>query len=71
MEQRELLETKELDQRRTDKYTVTLWWVKGTIDTFVTVTDYDAQEETVIDIPQDKMPHEVYNHPFAYMPRPE
>lgn len=65
----ERLETKELDQRQSDKYTITLWWVIGTIDTFVTVADYDAHEETVIDIPEGKLPHEIYNHPFAYMPR--
>lgn len=64
----ELLETKELDSRRVDRLKVTLWWVKGTMDTFVTVTDFDAQEETVIDIPEDKKPHEVYNHAMAYMP---
>lgn len=69
----ELLETKELDQRQADKLTVTLWWVKGTMDTFVTVLDTRTTppEEFHIDVPKGVLPHAVFQHPFAYMHSPE
>lgn len=66
----ELLETKELDSRQADRLRVTLWWVKGTVDTFVTVLD-TSQEPPVehhIDVPKGILPHAVYQHPMAYLP---
>lgn len=64
-----LLETKELDQRKSDRLTVTLWWVKGTMDTFVTVLDTNSTPpvEHHIEVPDGTMPHDVYEHPFAYL----
>lgn len=65
----ELLETKELDQRKNDRLTVTLWWVKGTMDTFVTVLDTNTTPpiEHHIDVPEGVLPHEVYQHPMRYV----
>lgn len=67
----ELFETKELDSRKANKLTVTLWWVKGTMDTFVTVldTEPDPPVEHVIDVPKGILPHAVYKHPMAYLPQ--
>lgn len=62
-------EVLDLDSRMADRLKVTLWWVKGTMNTYVTVTDFDNHEETVIDIPEGRKPHEVYYHAMAYMPR--
>lgn len=58
------LESVELDQRTNDKLTVTLWWVKGTIETYVTVDD--DGNHSVIPVPEGISPHEVYYHPFSY-----
>ncbi|HYG84577.1 MAG TPA: hypothetical protein VD907_06925 [Verrucomicrobiae bacterium] len=65
-----LLETKELDSRQNDGLTVTLWWVKNTMDTFVTVLDTKTQPpvEHHIDVPKGVLPHAVYYHPMAYLP---
>jgi hypothetical protein len=69
----ELLETKELDSRKADKLTVTLWWVKGTMETFVTVLDTRSHPpvEHHIEVPEGTQPHDVYKHPFAYLQQPE
>lgn len=69
MEQKSL-ETKELDRRQNDKRVVTLWWVKGTMDTFVTVLDMNPSPpvEHHIDVPKGVLPHHVYQHPMAYLP---
>lgn len=65
-----LHETKELDSRRNDGLTVTLWWVKNTLDTFVTVLDINQEPpvEHHIDVPKGVMPHSVYQHPMRYLP---
>lgn len=66
----ELLETKELDQRRNNGLTVTLWWVKNTMQTFVTVLDTNPTPpvEHHIEVPEGVLAHEVYQHPMAYLP---
>lgn len=66
----EIGETKELDSRRNDGMTVTLWWVKNTMDTFVTVLDSKQSPpiEHHIDVPKGVLPHAVYQHPMAYLP---
>lgn len=66
----DLLETKELDQRRNNGLTVTLWWVKNTMQTFVTVLDINTTPpvEYHIDVPEGVLPHAVYQHPMAYLP---
>lgn len=61
-------ETQELDSRMADRLKVTLWWVKGTMNTYVTVTDYDKQIELTVETPDGVLPHHVYKHPFVYMP---
>jgi hypothetical protein len=65
----ELLETKELDSRRNNGLTVTLWWVKNTLQTFVTVLDTNTTPpvEHHIDVPEGVLPHQVYQHPMAYI----
>jgi hypothetical protein len=66
----ELLETKELDSRRNNGLTVTLWWVKNTMQTFVTVLDTNPTPpvEHHIDVPEGVAPHQVYEHPMTYLP---
>lgn len=68
----DLLETKELDQRKNDGLTVTLWWVKNTMDTFVTVLDTKTTPpvEHHIDVPHGVLPHAVYQHPMRYLDTP-
>lgn len=64
----ELFETRELDSRRANGLTVTLWWVKNTMETFVTVLDTNTTPpiEHHIDTPPDASPNDVFTHPFAY-----
>lgn len=64
-------ETKELSRRKNDGLTVTLWWVKHTMDTFVTVLDTNQEPpvEHTIDVPKGVLPHTVYKHPMAYLPQ--
>lgn len=61
-------EVLELDSRQNDKVRIALWWVKGTLDTYVTVTDYENQIEVVVDVPKGELPHAVYQHAMAYLP---
>lgn len=65
----EQIETiEELASRHSDKLTVTLWWVKGTIDTFVEVVDAKTEPPTLerIPVPIGSSPNDVFNHPYAY-----
>ena len=64
--EKQTIETVELDQRHSNALTVTLWWVKGTIDTYVTVVDANDGQTAFIAVPEGVAPHQVYNHPFAY-----
>jgi len=63
-------ESKELATRRTDGLLVTLWWVKNTIDTYVTVLDIKQEPpvEHTIDVAPGVSPNEVFEHPFRYLP---
>jgi hypothetical protein len=65
----ELLETKELDSRKNDGLTVTLWWVKNTMQTFVTVLDTKPNPpiEHHIDVPEGVSPYDIFNHPMPFM----
>lgn len=56
----------ELDSRRSEKLTITLWWVRGTIDTYVTIADLELGSLDVVGVPAGVGPNQVYNHPFAY-----
>lgn len=64
------LETVELDQRRSDRLTVTLWWVRDTLETFVTVLDTGPEPpvEHMIDVPEGVLPMAVFVHPFSFIP---
>lgn len=59
----------ELDRRSNDGYMVALWWVQGTLDTFVEVIDTHTEPPTVHEIPvvAPATPAEVYNHPFRFI----
>jgi hypothetical protein len=48
---------------------VTLWWVKGTLDTYVEIVDLKTQPPTVTEVPvlAPATPNEVYQHPFRYI----
>ena len=69
-------EVLELDQRQNDALTVTLWWVRGTLDTFVTVEDGKGDNFTV-DVPDAAQANHYFHHAMAYhptaghMPRPD
>lgn len=65
-----LAEVKELDSRKADRLTVTLWWVQGTMETFVTVLDTNPTPpvEHHIEVPEGVLPHAVFQHPFSYLP---
>lgn len=62
-------ELKELAQRRTDALLITLWWVKGTMDTYVEIVDLDKQPPAVTEVPvvPPATPNEVFKHPFAHI----
>lgn len=69
METKPIVELTELDQRRGDSMLVTLWWVKGTLETYVEVVDLKTQPPTVTEVPvhAPATPNEVFMHPFRYM----
>jgi hypothetical protein len=69
MEREPLVELTELAQRRGDSMLVTLWWVKGTLETYVEVVDLKTQPPTVTEVPVQPptSPNEVFTHPFRYM----
>jgi hypothetical protein len=65
--QKQIAETQELDQRRSNCLTVTLWWVKGTMETFVTVLDtkQNPPVEHHIEVPEGENPYHVFHHPMG------
>lgn len=65
----ELLETKELDSRRNCGLTITLWWVKNTMQTFVTVLDVNQNPpvEHYIEVPEGANPHDIFYHPMGFL----
>lgn len=69
----ELLKVRELASRQNDGLTVTLWWVHGTMDTYVTLEDFRGVEHGEeparysIDVPEDVKANEVFEHPFSYL----
>jgi hypothetical protein len=62
-------ETKELDSRQNSGLTITLWWVRNTMQTFVTVLDANQTPpvEHHIDVPEGVDPYKVYQHPMTYL----
>lgn len=70
MDKEPLVELVELGQRRGDSMLVTLWWVKGTLDTYVELVDLKTQPPSVTEIPVQApaSPNDVFNHPFRYIP---
>lgn len=69
METKPIVELTELNQRRADAMLVTLWWVKGTLETYVEVVDLKTQPPTVTEIPvhPPATPNDVFMHPFRYI----
>lgn len=69
----EKLIVKELARRHNDKLTVTLWWIQGTMDTYVSVEDDKSVPPQVhrIDVVPPATPNDVFNHPFSYMELPD
>lgn len=63
-------ESKELAIRKNDGLTVTLWWVKNTLATYVTVLDTKVEPpvEHMIDVVPPAKPNDVFEHPFRYLP---
>lgn len=62
-------ELKELAHRCGDNLMVTLWWVRGTLDTYVEVIDLKTEPPTVHEIPvhPPASANEVFKHPFRYI----
>jgi hypothetical protein len=69
METNQVAELQELAHRKNDALMVTLWWVKGTLDTYVEVIDLKEQPPRVTEIPvrPPASPNDVFNHPFRYL----
>ena len=58
----------DLADRTNDRLTVTLWWVRGTMDTFVTVQDAKAEDSFSVPVPQGENPMHYFHHPMVYSP---
>lgn len=69
----ELKPTIDLSDRKSDGMTVILWWVKGTLETYVTVDDAREGVFTVHPTPEGASANDVFYHPNGYpeMSRPE
>lgn len=65
----ELAEAVILSTRFGNKLDVTLWWVRGTLDTFVTLDDYRTEPPThhFLEVPADTNPNRVFYHPFVFI----
>lgn len=57
---------RELDQRSLDGITVTLMWIPGTKDTYVTVHDSKREDYFSVDVPSPDRVKHVFDHPFSY-----
>lgn len=55
----------EINRREGDGLTVVLWWVHGTMDTFVQVEDVRG-DDFMVQVPDGVAACEVFKHPFAY-----
>lgn len=66
MEARTASEVVELNQRQSDKLTITLWWVKDTLDTYVSIYDDKTKEINYISVPEGTPSQDVFTHPYAY-----
>jgi hypothetical protein len=58
----------DLADRQNDRLNVTLWWVQGTMRTFVTVQDAKQSENFAIDVPEGENPMHYFHHPMVYSP---
>lgn len=56
----------ELNRRQNNGLEVILWWVHGTLDTYVEVTDVLENNHFILDIPEGHTANDVFYHPFAY-----
>lgn len=69
--EKQTIEAIELDQRQANALTVTLWWVRDTLDTYVTVLDRNEGQTAFIPVPEGVAPNQVFTHPFAYQEPPK
>lgn len=56
----------ELNTRRTNGLEVILWWVSGTLETYVEVNDNYEDSHFILAIPEGHNASDVFHHPFAY-----
>jgi hypothetical protein len=65
--QLEAAPTIDLSERKSDAMVVILWWVKDTLETYVTVDDTaKTGNYHVIPTPPGVSANDVFYHPFAY-----
>jgi hypothetical protein len=59
---------RELSQRHNDKLEITLYWVSGTLDTYVELIDNKVNPplKEIIEVPEGVSPDDVFHHPFYY-----
>ena len=67
MEQLPWDNVRELDNRRGNGLNITLWWVKNTMQTFVTVEDAKG-ENFSFDVPSPDQAWNCFQHPMVYSP---
>lgn len=59
----------DLSDRNGDGLQVILWWVRGTLETYVTVQDYkgEASPTTLfVPVPEGTSANDVFYHPFGF-----
>lgn len=66
MEQLPKPELVDLSDRSNAGLEVILWWVRGTMDTYVTVEDEKLGTFHHFPVPEGENANEVFYHPFAY-----
>lgn len=57
----------ELDRRQGDGLTVILWWLEGTMSTFVEVEDLKDDQHFIVETPEGAKAADVFHHPYAYL----
>lgn len=56
----------DLMDRQSDRMNITLWWVKGTMATYVTVDDRRTGVFFRVDTPEGERPIHVFEHPHSF-----
>lgn len=73
METPAVSELVDLSDRHADGLSVILWWVRGTLETYVTIEDYKIQGEPTtlfVPVPEGVSANNVFYHPFGYEATP-